>query len=680
MRAVQRSGARTALHRRRAGDHPLASERGREVLVPRRGKHRALPGKVRGERPGRRRVAGPDPAAEAAEQVRRAGQGARRRIPSRLLSRGGWSLVIATTGVNGLNFLFNVLISRLLGPSHYGALGAVLNVIAVMAVPLGAIQLAVTQAVVSGAGRDRMSLRRLTVNAMLWGAAAMVAVWVLSPLIDGFLNLKSPFTDLAIGVWVPLAVVASVLQGALLGELRFVPVAIASFIGGGALRLASGALLVLAGFGLEGAVAATVIGQAFIAVALLLVARREVLATGLDPIRISLRDAVLSIAALAGYTTLTGIDVFLARHFLAAAAAGRYAAAAAAGHIAMFLPGAFVTVAFPRLASAGGAGMSARKTLAETLALVTVIGLAAFAVLAGVPGIVIDVLFGPNYLAAASIVGIIALISVFFGIIGVLTYFHIARRSAAALYSWAGAALASVLVAVLHGGMGTVAACMLAASGFVLVAMSLPALAALVRQVSGAAAPSDRAVRLPPAELDVSLVIPFYNPGRRLALHVQAVVEALRTERVTFEVIAVSDGSTDGSPSSIAGIDQVRIVELAENQGKGAALRVGLAQGRGRYLGFIDGDGDIPAGQLSHFLAATKAGDPDVVLGSKLHPDSDVVYPPLRRLYSSGYRQLTRLLFRLPTAGHPDWHQAHPARDAGGRSPEDGGEAFRVRP
>ena len=114
-------------------------------------------------------------------------------------------------------------------------------------------------------------------------------------------------------------------------------------------------------------------------------------------------------------------------------------------------------------------------------------------------------------------------------------------------------------------------------------------------------------------------------------------------------MIAVSDGSTDGSPSSIAGIGQVRIVELAKNRGKGAALRVGLAQGRGRYLGFIDGDGDIPARQLSQFLAAIRAGDPDVVLGTKSHPDSDVVYPPLRRLYSFGYQQLIRLLFRLPT-------------------------------
>ena len=160
---------------------------------------------------------------------------------------------------------------------------------------------------------------------------------------------------------------------------------------------------------------------------------------------------------------------------------------------------------------------------------------------------------------------------------------------------------------------------------------------------------ADDAVQLPPAELDLSLVIPFYNPGTSLAAHVREVVKVLQAANVTFEVIAVSDGSTDGSPASIAGLGQVRVVQLAENQGKGAALRIGLAQGKGRYLGFIDGDGDIPAGQLSHFLAAARAGDPDVVLGTKCHPDSDVVYPPLRRLYSLGYQQLNRLLFQLPT-------------------------------
>ena len=38
---------------------------------------------------------------------------------------------------------------------------------------------------------------------------------------------------------------------------------------------------------------------------------------------------------------------------------------------------------------------------------------------------------------------------------------------------------------------------------------------------------------------------------------------------------------------------------------------------------------------------------PDLVLGSKRHRSSQVVYPPARRLYSWGYQQLVRLLFRL---------------------------------
>ena len=182
------------------------------------------------------------------EPVRRRGRhrhDQRRRILPVALSRGGWSLLVATIGIGGFNLIFNLLISRLLGPSRYGALGAVLQALTVLAVPIGALQLAVTKAVASGTGTRRRSLRSLTAKVSLWGFGAMVAVLVLSPLMDSFLNLKSPLTPVVLSVWVPFAVVGAVLQGALLGQLRFVPVAVATFLGGGALRLASGALLVL---------------------------------------------------------------------------------------------------------------------------------------------------------------------------------------------------------------------------------------------------------------------------------------------------------------------------------------------------------------------------------------------------------------------------------------------------
>jgi glycosyltransferase involved in cell wall biosynthesis len=152
-----------------------------------------------------------------------------------------------------------------------------------------------------------------------------------------------------------------------------------------------------------------------------------------------------------------------------------------------------------------------------------------------------------------------------------------------------------------------------------------------------------------PGSLELSIVVPYYNPGPSLAGNLAAVVQALEATGLSFEVVAVSDGSTDGSPEDIAGMpgERLRRLSLPQHVGKGEALRVGLREGRGRYVGFIDADGDIPAETLGSFVEAIRSETVDIVVGSKRHPDSDVVYPPVRRLYSWGYQQLVRALFHL---------------------------------
>lgn len=148
--------------------------------------------------------------------------------------------------------------------------------------------------------------------------------------------------------------------------------------------------------------------------------------------------------------------------------------------------------------------------------------------------------------------------------------------------------------------------------------------------------------------LEVTVVVPYYNPGPSLVGHVAQVIEVLRQRQVAFEVIAVSDGSTDGNDAGLEQLGaEVQVVHLPVNQGKGRALRIGLGLGRGRYLGFIDGDGDIPAPVLGEFVDCIEQGSPDFAIGSKRHPESVVVYPWLRRFYSWGYQELTRLLFGL---------------------------------
>ena len=149
--------------------------------------------------------------------------------------------------------------------------------------------------------------------------------------------------------------------------------------------------------------------------------------------------------------------------------------------------------------------------------------------------------------------------------------------------------------------------------------------------------------------IDLTIVVPFYNPGDALLPHINGVISVLEVSGFTFEVIAISDGSKDGSENSIRSVNSqnFRIISLPTNQGKGAALRAALSQGEGSYLGFIDGDGDIPAECLNTLLEKIRNGTPDIVYGSKNHPNSSIVYPRFRYIYSWVYQRLIRALFKI---------------------------------
>ena len=146
-----------------------------------------------------------------------------------------------------------------------------------------------------------------------------------------------------------------------------------------------------------------------------------------------------------------------------------------------------------------------------------------------------------------------------------------------------------------------------------------------------------------------SIVVPYYNPGDRLRSTVDHLMRVLEASQVPFEIITVSDGSTDGSPLTLDEFPEsvVRRVSYASNVGKGHALRTGLALGRGRYLGFIDADGDISPDFMASFVSIMHAEEPDIIIGSKRHSDSSVHWTPLRRLYSWVHQRLIHRLFRL---------------------------------
>jgi glycosyltransferase involved in cell wall biosynthesis len=154
-----------------------------------------------------------------------------------------------------------------------------------------------------------------------------------------------------------------------------------------------------------------------------------------------------------------------------------------------------------------------------------------------------------------------------------------------------------------------------------------------------------------PDAVGLSVVMPLYNEGAQITANVEKTLPVLRLLG-PFEMILVNDGSSDNSGEEIARLAEKFPGEIIPLQlprsGKGEALRRGAQVARGEFVVFIDADLDLPPEQILFFVAIQRVKKADAVIGSKMHPDSTVDYPLIRRAYSLGYFLLVKLLFGLP--------------------------------
>jgi glycosyltransferase involved in cell wall biosynthesis len=147
----------------------------------------------------------------------------------------------------------------------------------------------------------------------------------------------------------------------------------------------------------------------------------------------------------------------------------------------------------------------------------------------------------------------------------------------------------------------------------------------------------------------VSVVVPAYQEADSIAPALRRLVGVLEGTGRRYEVVVVSDGSTDGTAEIARGLalPHVEVVDYRPNRGKGHALRTGFLRTAYPVVAFIDGDLDLDPVVLPGWFDRIDADEADVVVGSKVHPESAVQYPPTRRLASRLFRLATRIALGL---------------------------------
>ena len=122
--------------------------------------------------------------------------------------------------------------------------------------------------------------------------------------------------------------------------------------------------------------------------------------------------------------------------------------------------------------------------------------------------------------------------------------------------------------------------------------------------------------------MKLSIIIPFYNEAATLGELLRKVL-AVRLEGISKEILAVNDGSQDGS-REIAELfarehsDQVRLISFPTNGGKGRAVIAGLSAATGDILLVQDADLEYEPEDYHAILQKYKDPAVRVVFGSRI--------------------------------------------------------------
>jgi O-antigen/teichoic acid export membrane protein len=550
----------------------------------------------------------------------------------RVATPGPAALLAAAIVASISNFAFHAVGSRLLGPTDYSSLAAILAMLVVVAVPIGAVQTAVTQA--SAGASDASASPTIERTARAGFVLILVGIVCAFPL-DRVLSLHNPWAVALTAAWAAVACLGAVGKGALLGRLRYGPVAVALIVGAVA-RVGAGLLLVPF-FHVEGAMLATLIGEILATAVVIASLRNGLLSLRAPALRPRGTDATVALAAQLGLWLLAGATTIVGRRVLPADQAGNFAAASTITNAAMFLPLAVATAFFPKFTRD-----RSRRSLSVALGVALVLGGIAAGIVAVAPTASVRLLAGPSFAADPAVVAMLAIASMLVGCAGVAMFYLLSCRRPSSLSVWLGASVACVCALVAHDAR-TLA--------FVALGSAALSAVALLRAAYRATAIDDIAlmdIRLPDAECMLTVVVPSYNGGETLRPTVDALWSSLRATGWSYEIVVEIDGSDDGSPDTLQGCPPEVVVEIsAVNEGKGAALRRGFARARGAYIGFVDGDGDIDVDIVRRLARACKRPGVWAAIASKRAEGSDVSMSFVRSTLSRGYRHLVALLFGL---------------------------------
>jgi len=370
-----------------------------------------------------------------------------------LTGRQGWVgpglLVAAGIGIWSTgNWVFFILVGRLLGPRDYGLVAAVLSGCLVLYVLCSALQPTLAA---SNRGDPPDAIFALALRITAIATVVVMAIGVAVMLLLGITTTGFP-TAVMLGAVTVLSGIAvfPLTLGQLQGERRFGAYAL-GFITVGIARPLAFLALWAVGVRVLAPILGTSVSWILGSIVVIVLARKALRAPPID--RTShqwhafRRSIVPNSAGVTAIAVLTNADVITAKLVLSGREAGYFAAASAISQGLFLVPQVFTTLVLPRLASQRARGQSSARLIAAGVGVSLAAG-TVFVVLATPLGRqLMRVTYGPAFRSAGDLLPYYGAAMTCMGCTIILLYHQLGRHDFR--YSWCLLCIAGVQVAAL---------------------------------------------------------------------------------------------------------------------------------------------------------------------------------------------------------------------------------------
>lgn len=326
--------------------------------------------------------------------------------------RNSTILFAGTMGANVLNYIFHLMVGRMVSPSAYGEIESLISLLTIISVPAGTLTLIATKyaadmkAAGNIAGTYALS-RYLTKKVFIFGAPLFLVALLFTPLVKDFLNTEGSLPILLLWGVMFFAFLGAATSGILTGWQKFTNTSVIGVLATVS-KLLLALLLLKLGFAVSGVVGSYVLSTLFIYVANLFLLQRFFHKNTEE----KQEEASIAFSSMKGYVIpafygtlaialLGNIDMIFAKHHLEATVSGEYGALSVAAKTIFFVTGVLTTVLFAMSAEESKQGRKGSRTFALAVGLTALVVTGSILFFSLFPEFVVSLLFGEKYLAVS---------------------------------------------------------------------------------------------------------------------------------------------------------------------------------------------------------------------------------------------------------------------------------------